>query len=129
MEIIITEDCSFKSEFEPIKDKIAEYFSKLSNLSTLKKVIITDHDFNNYSKAVKELSRDIDKNAYVSEDGRAVAISGISTTDRTFNQYIFIRGDIFCAFFLYLCLDTKVDDNLNFDFSGFGDEDNSDFEI
>lgn len=113
MEIIITEDCSFKSEFEPIKDKIAEYFSKLSNLSTLKKVIITDHDFNNYSKAVKELSRDIDKNAYVSEDGRAVAISGISTTDRTFNQYIFIRGDIFCAFFLYLCLDTKVDDNLN----------------
>ncbi len=23
----------------------------------------------------------------------------------------------------------EVDDNLNFDFSGFGDEDNSDFEI
>ena len=112
MEIIITEDCSFKSEFEPIKNKIAEYFSKLSNLSTLKKVIITDHDFNNYSKSVKELSRDIDKNAYVSENGGAVAINGIST-DSTFNQYIFIRGDIFYAFLLYLCLDAKVDDNLN----------------
>lgn len=112
MEIIITEDCSFKSEFEPIKNKIAEYFSKLSNLSTLKKVIITDHDFNNYSKSVKELSRDIDKNAYVSENGGAVAING-TNTDSTFNQYIFIRGDIFYAFLLYLCLDVKVDDNLN----------------
>ena len=74
MEIIITEDCSFKSEFEPIKNKIAEYFSKLSNLSTLKKVIITDHDFNNYSKSVKELSRDIEEyseEAYFDEDERS----------------------------------------------------------
>lgn len=112
MEIIITEDCSFKSEFEPIKDKITGYFSKLSNLSTLKKVIITDHDFNNYSKAVKELSRDIDQNAFVSEGGGAVTIDGIST-DNTLTQYIFIRGDIFYAFLLYICLDTKVGDNLN----------------
>lgn len=107
MEIIITEDCSFKSEFEPIKDKITECFSKLSSLSTLKKVIITDHDFNNYSKAVKGLSRAIDKNAYVSENGGAVVINGISQ-DSTFDQYIFIRGDIFYAFLSYLCLDTKA---------------------
>lgn len=112
MKIIITEDCSFKSEFETKKDIITEYFSKLSNLSTLKKVIITDHNFNNYSKAVKELSRDIDKNAYVSEGGGAVIINGISTDD-TLIQYIFIRGDIFYAFLLYLCLDTKVGDNLS----------------
>lgn len=113
MDIIITEDCSFKSEFEQIKDRIVEYFKKLSNLSTLKKIIITDYDFNNYSKAVKELSRDIDKNVHISENGGAVAINGISR-DNTLTQYIFIRGDIFYAFWLYLCLDTKVYDNLNF---------------
>lgn len=112
MDIIITEDCSFKSEFEQIKDKIVEYFSKLSNLSTLKKIIITDHDFNNYSKAVKELSRDIDRNVHVSENGGAVAINGINI-DNTLTQYIFIRGDIFYAFWLYLCSDIKVGDNLN----------------
>ncbi len=112
MDIIITEDCSFKSEFEQIKNRIVEYFSKLSNLSTLKKIIITDYDFDNYSQSVKELSRDIDKNVQVSENSGAVAINGISG-DNSLTQYIFIRGDIFYAFLLYLCLDTKVYDNLN----------------
>ena len=112
MDIIITEDCSFKGEFEQIMDGIVEYFSKLSNLSTLKKIIITDHDFNNYSKAVKEISRDLDKNVHVSENGGAIVVNGISR-DNTLTQYIFIRGDIFYAFFLYLSLDTKVSDNLN----------------
>lgn len=112
MEIIITEDCSFKSELEQIKDKIVELFSKLINLHTVKKIIITDYDFNNYRNTVEELSKDIDKNVHVSENSGAVVINGIGR-DNTFSQYIFIRGDIFYGFLLYLYSNTIVDDNLN----------------
>ena len=95
-----------------IKEKSAEIFSKLCNLSTLKKVIITGNDFNNYSKAVKELSKDIDQSAYVSENSFAITINGIST-ENALNQYIFMRGNIFYGFWLYLSKATEASDDLN----------------
>lgn len=104
MEFIITENCSLKRKLEPLKESITNFFLKLissANLSTVKKIVVTDYDFDNYSESVKEMSKGIDKNIKLTENGAAVVIDGINEANE-FVQYIFIKGDIFLYFCLYL---------------------------
>jgi len=107
MEFIIAENCSIKEKFENNKENITDFFNTIINkfnLYTLKKIIITDFDFNNYCNTVKEMSKDIDKNIQITKNGAAIVIKGINKNSE-FIQYVFIRGDIFLLFYSQLCSD------------------------
>ena len=103
MDYIITIDCSLKEKIVNIDKpavQLLEYLVK--PISSVRKIIVTDCDFENYRNSVKEYSIEIDDCVQVTKNGVAVVIHGLNSQN-VLEQYIFIRGDIFYSFCMYSC--------------------------
>jgi len=101
LDYFITENCSIKNEITVV-DKYAISFleSITAQITSVKKVIVTDSTPQNYQNSVKELSLEIDASVGLTDNGVAIVIHGLNA-DGDFEQRIFIRGDIFHSFCLY----------------------------
>jgi|GEM_PF-6842927 hypothetical protein len=102
MTFFITNDCSIKDGITAIDKPAIEFLENVvKRYNSVKKIIVTDCNFEKYQDSVRGYSIEIDTCINLTENGCAVVINGMNS-DNDFEQYIYIRGDIFYSFCTYL---------------------------
>jgi len=100
LDFIITEDCSLKNEILKINKNAVLFLEDFpERQDSVKKVVVTDSNFNNYQDSIQEYSYEIDNCSGLTNNSAAVVIHGLNA-DNKHEQHIYISEAIFSTLFV-----------------------------